>query len=94
VKLANKHNAFSRDGMNSEHLKKMRGLKPTGEQHSDEDANDFQMEVPHPSHPPIVSVGTRVLPPENRKGSSGAIRTGSVVPVSLPTSGSRKPDEH
>jgi hypothetical protein len=57
VKLANKHNPFSREGMSSEHLKKMKGLKPTGKQHSDEDANNFQIEVPHPSHAPIAKKG-------------------------------------
>jgi hypothetical protein len=43
--------------MSSEHLKKMKGLKPTGKQHSDEDANNFQIELPHPSHAPIAKKG-------------------------------------
>lgn len=61
MKSPHKHNSFSPEGMSSEHLKKIKGLKPSGPNRADEEIDNFQPEeiMPHPSGAPLPQKGGR-----------------------------------
>jgi len=61
MKSPHKHNAFHPHGMSPEHLKKMKGLKPIGPNHSDEELDNLRAEdlTSHPSEAPLPQKGGR-----------------------------------